>query len=75
MFVCTLHTLKSQAGAAEEGGDPVLGASEVALGVVVDGMGCVCVMCQCLNSQMGLDQFAACVRPHETHRPRLQLAA
>ena len=30
MFVSTLHTLKSQAGAAEEGDDPVLGASEVA---------------------------------------------
>ena len=40
MFVSTLHTLKSQAGAAE-GGDPVLGASEVASSVVVDGMDCV----------------------------------
>ena len=41
MFVSTLHTLKSQAGATEEGGDPVLGVSEVALSAVVDGMDCV----------------------------------
>ena len=41
MFVSTLHTLKTQAGATEESGDPVLGASEVALSAVVDGMDCV----------------------------------
>ena len=31
---------KSQTGAAEEGGDPVLDASEVAVSAVVDGMDC-----------------------------------
>ena len=41
MFVSTLHTLKSKAGAAEESGDPDLGASEVALSAVVGGMDCV----------------------------------
>ena len=38
IFVSTLHTLKSQASATEEGGDPVLVASEVASSAVVDGM-------------------------------------
>ena len=49
IFVSTPHTLKSQAGAAEEGGDPVLGASEVALCAVVVGMDCVLLQSACLR--------------------------
>ena len=41
MFVSTLHTLKSQAVAAEESGDPVLGASEIAFSAMIDDMDCV----------------------------------
>ena len=49
MFVSTLHTLKSQAFAAEEGGDPVHVASEVALSAVVDGMDCV-LLATCVSA-------------------------
>ena len=61
MFVSTLHTLKPATGVAEEGGDPVPGASEVALSSVVDGMDCV--------------RLAKCVSAREEKKVLLKVAS